>query len=71
MKIEMHEIPVRDVADGYVDSAEMARTAYERQKGVCPKCGRKFAIEEKEKSPCTPLLCFPLPLLFSVGVKMI
>ena len=35
-------------------SDKMARTAYERQKGVCPKCGRKFAIEEMQADHITP-----------------
>ena len=35
-------------------SDKMARTAYERQGGVCPKCGRKFAIEEMQADHITP-----------------
>ncbi|MBR4616121.1 MAG: DUF262 domain-containing protein [Kiritimatiellae bacterium] len=35
-------------------SDKMARTAYERQKGVCPKCGQKFAIEEMEADHIKP-----------------
>ena len=35
-------------------SDKMARTAYERQKGVCPKCGRKFAIEAMEADHIKP-----------------
>ena len=94
MKIELHEIPVREVAEGYVDSAEngvrgyggrlnirpafqrgiyeylldgdarhlsiraftpkMARTAYERQKGVCPKCGKSFVLEAMQADHITP-----------------
>ena len=30
------------------------RAAYERQKGVCPKCGKKFAIEEMHADHITP-----------------
>ena len=37
-----------------VFSAKMARTAYERQKGVCPKCGRKFEIEQMQADHITP-----------------
>ena len=34
MKIELHEIPVREVAEGYVDSAENGVRGYEgRQDG--------------------------------------
>lgn len=34
--------------------AEMARTAYERQKGVCPKCGKSFALEAMQADHVTP-----------------
>ena len=33
---------------------KMARTAYERQRGVCPKCRRKFGIEEMQADHITP-----------------
>lgn len=35
-------------------SPKMARTAYERQKGVCPKCGKHFEIEEMQADHITP-----------------
>lgn len=35
-------------------SPKMARTAYERQKGVCPKCGKRFAIEDMQADHITP-----------------
>lgn len=35
-------------------SPEMARAAYERQKGVCTKCGKNFAIEEMQADHITP-----------------
>ena len=30
------------------------REAYERQKGVCPKCGKRFQLEEMEADHVTP-----------------
>ena len=33
---------------------KMARTAFERQKGVCPKCGKTFTIEEMQADLITP-----------------
>ena len=33
---------------------KMARTAYERQKGICPKCGKHFEIEEMQADHITP-----------------
>lgn len=35
-------------------SSKMARTAYERQKGICPKCGKRFEIEEMQADHITP-----------------
>ncbi len=35
-------------------SPKMARTAYERQKGICPKCGNHFEIEEMQADHITP-----------------
>ena len=33
---------------------KMARTAYERQKGVCPICGKHFAIEDMQADHIVP-----------------
>ena len=33
---------------------KMARTAYERQKGICPACGKHFKIEEMQADHITP-----------------
>ena len=35
-------------------SPKMARTAYEHQKGICPKCGKYFGIEEMQADHITP-----------------
>ena len=35
-------------------SPKMARAAYERQKGVCAKCGKTFAIEQMQADHITP-----------------
>lgn len=35
-------------------STKMARTAYERQKGICPKCGKHFEIEDMQADHITP-----------------
>ena len=33
---------------------KMARAAYERQKGICPKCKKYFAIEDMQADHITP-----------------
>ena len=35
-------------------SPKMARTAYERQKGICPKCKKHFEIDEMQADHITP-----------------
>ncbi|WP_294828152.1 DUF262 domain-containing protein [uncultured Gemmiger sp.] len=35
-------------------SPKMARTAYERQKGICPVCGKQFSISEMQADHITP-----------------
>ncbi len=35
-------------------SDKMARAAYERQKGICPKCGKHFEISEMQADHITP-----------------
>lgn len=35
-------------------SPKMARTAYERQKGICPKCKKHFTIEEMQADHISP-----------------
>lgn len=35
-------------------SPKMSRTAYERQKGICPKCKKHFDIEEMQADHITP-----------------
>lgn len=33
---------------------KMARAAFERQKGICPKCGKSFKIEQMQADHITP-----------------
>jgi Restriction endonuclease len=37
-----------------VFTPKMARAAYERQKGVCPKCGKHFEIDDMQADHITP-----------------
>ena len=42
MKIELHEIPVRDVVNGYVDSAENGVVGYDGKLNIRPAFQREF-----------------------------
>ena len=35
-------------------TSKVARTAYERQKGICPKCDKHFELEEMQADHITP-----------------
>ena len=47
MKIELHEIPVRDVVNGYVDSAENGVVGYGGRLNIRPAFQREFIYKDK------------------------
>ena len=51
MKIELHEIAVRDMFKGYKDSQEEGVVAYSGLLDVRPKYQREFVYDEK-KTQC-------------------
>ena len=50
MKIELHEIPVRDVVAGYVDSAENGVVGYGGKLNIRPAFQREFIYHYKAVS---------------------
>ena len=48
MKIALHEIPVRDVAEGYVDSAENGVVGYGGRLDIRPAFQREFIYKDKQ-----------------------
>ena len=49
MKIELHEILVRDVFQGYLDSAENGVIAYNGLLNVRPAFQREFVYKDKQR----------------------
>ena len=49
MKIELHEIPVRDVVNGYVDSAENGVVGYGGKLNIRPAFQREFIYKDKQR----------------------
>ena len=49
MKIELHEIPVRDVVAGYVDSAENGIVGYGGKLNIRPAFQREFIYKDKQR----------------------
>lgn len=50
MKIELHNIPVREVVAGYKDSAEEGVVAYGGKLDIRPKYQREFVYNEKQRN---------------------
>ncbi|MCD8366542.1 MAG: HNH endonuclease [Clostridiales bacterium] len=68
MKIELHEIPVRDVVNGYKDSAENGVVGYGGRLNIRPAFQREFIYKEKERNDViyTVLRGFPLNVMYWV-----
>ena len=68
MKIELHEIPVRDVVNGYVDSAENGVVGYNGKLDIRPAFQREFIYKEKERNEVirTIMKNFPLNVMYWV-----
>ncbi|MDD6560929.1 MAG: HNH endonuclease [Lactimicrobium massiliense] len=68
MKIELHEIPVRDVVDGYVDSAEYGVVGYGGTLNIRPAFQREFIYKDKQRDEVinTVMKGFPLNVMYWV-----
>ncbi len=50
MKIELHEISVREVVDGYIDSQENGVVGYGGKLNIRPAFQREFVYKEKQRN---------------------
>ena len=68
MKIELHEIKVRDVVDGYADSAEEGVVAYGGKLDIRPKYQREFVYDAKKRDAVIDTIrkSFPLNVMYWV-----
>lgn len=66
MNIELHEITVRDVVDGYIDSAEEGVVAYGGKLDVRPKYQREFIYDTKKRNAVLDTIRkdFPLNVMY-------
>lgn len=66
MKIEMHEIPVRDVAQGYKDSAENGVVGYGGKLNIRPAFQREFIYKDRQRDEVinTIIKGFPLNVMY-------
>lgn len=68
MKIELHEIKIRDVVNGYVDSQENGVVGYGGKLNIRPAFQREFVYKEKQRNAVieTVVKGFPLNVMYWV-----
>lgn len=68
MEIKLHEIPVREVAAGYMDSAEYGVVGYGGKLNIRPAFQREFIYKDKQRDEVihTVLRNFPLNVMYWV-----
>lgn len=68
MNIELHEIPVKEVVNGYTDNDENGVTGYDGRLDIRPAFQREFVYKEKERNDViyTVLHNFPLNVMYWV-----
>jgi hypothetical protein len=68
VKIELNEITVREVADGYLDSAEEGVVGYGGRLDIRPKYQREFVYDEKKRNAVMDTIRkgFPLNVMYWV-----
>lgn len=68
MKIELHEISVREVAENYMDNAEEGVLGYGGKLNIRPKYQREFVYDEKKRNAVLDTIrkAFPLNVMYWV-----
>jgi hypothetical protein len=66
MKIKLHKIPIRDVINGYKDSAEEGVVAYGGKLDIRPKYQREFVYKDKQRDAVIETIrnSFPLNVMY-------
>lgn len=68
MQIELHEIKIREIVDGYVDSQENGVVGYGGRLNIRPAFQREFVYKEKQRNAVieTVIKGFPLNIMYWV-----
>lgn len=69
MKIELHEITVREVAENYVDNAEEGVIGYNGRLNIRPKYQREFVYDDKKRDAVIDTITKEFPLNVMYWVK--
>ena len=68
MKIELHEITIREITENYIDNSEEGVVAYNNKLNIRPKYQREFVYDEKKRNSVieTIIKGFPLNVMYWV-----
>jgi 5-methylcytosine-specific restriction endonuclease McrA len=71
MKIELHEITIRDIAKGYVDNQDEGVLGYNKKLNIRPKYQREFVYKDKQRNAVVETIRnnFPLNVIYWVKNK--
>ncbi len=69
MKIELHEITVREVSENYVDNAEEGVVGYNGKLNIRPKYQREFVYDDKKRNAVIDTIFKDFPLNVMYWVK--
>ena len=69
MKIELHEIPVRDIVAGYADSAENGVVGYGGKLNIRPAFQREFIYKDRQRDEVIRTINKQFPLNVMYWVK--
>jgi hypothetical protein len=66
MKIELHEIPIRDITKNYIDNAEEGVVGYDGKLNIRPKYQREFVYDGKKRNAVIESIRkeFPLNVMY-------
>ena len=66
MKIDLHEIRIREIVNGYIDSAENGVVGYGGKLNIRPAFQREFVYKEKQRNAVieTVIKGFPLNVMY-------
>ena len=68
MKIELHEISIREITENYIDNAENGVTGYNGKLNIRPKYQREFVYKDKQRNAVIETIVkgFPLNVMYWV-----
>lgn len=68
MKIQLHQIMIRKVAENYIDNDEEGVVGYNGKLNIRPKYQREFVYDEKKRNAVIDTICkgFPLNVMYWV-----